>query len=272
MTQTTGREIQQVVASLAAELATYVGGKLDVPVEMAEATEAPDVRWVVLLDVDGSLTGDLIVTLGADGATRLAGLATDADSSDESTSDESSSEEGPSEERLAEPLAALWRGVLAELAGRPGLEGLFVTIEACEAADATAAGEPVSWYTMTMGQETMAVGFRTNLHADHHAGEDDHREAVAGPTPELPSNLDVVLDIDLPLSVRFGHTEMTLASLSRIGPGSVIALDRAPEDSVDVLVNGRLVARGEVVVVTGNYGVRVTEVVSAADRIRSLGA
>jgi flagellar motor switch protein FliN len=86
-----------------------------------------------------------------------------------------------------------------------------------------------------------------------------------------PPNLEVILDIDLPLAVRFGGTEMTIDALSRLGPGALIDLGRSPDEPVDVLVNGRMVARGEVVVVGGNYGVRVTEVVSAADRLRSMG-
>jgi flagellar motor switch protein FliN/FliY len=82
--------------------------------------------------------------------------------------------------------------------------------------------------------------------------------------------LDVLLDFDLPLSVRFGMTEMTVAALAKLGVGSVIDLDRLPEDPVDVLVNGRLVARGEVVVVAGNYGVRITEIVGAQERMNAL--
>jgi flagellar motor switch protein FliN/FliY len=90
--------------------------------------------------------------------------------------------------------------------------------------------------------------------------------------PPAPPNLELILDIDLPLAVRFGETEMTLQSLTRLAPGSVIDLGRAPDDPVDVLVNGRLVARGEVVVVSGNYGVRIIEVVSPADRLKSVAA
>ena len=65
---------------------------------------------------------------------------------------------------------------------------------------------------------------------------------------------------------------MTLSHLTRLGPGSVIDLHRSADEPVEVLVSGKVIARGEVVVVEGNYGVRVTEVVSTADRIRSLGA
>jgi len=85
-------------------------------------------------------------------------------------------------------------------------------------------------------------------------------------------NLDVILDIELPLAVRFGQTEMTLQALSRLGPGSVIELDRAIGDPVDVLVNGKMFARGEVVVAAGNYGVRITDVPSAADRLQMIGS
>ncbi len=77
--------------------------------------------------------------------------------------------------------------------------------------------------------------------------------------------LDVILDIDLPLVVRFGHTEMTVEALTRVGEGSVIDLGRSPHEPVDLLVSGRLVARGEVVVVSGHYGVRVIELVSGGE-------
>jgi flagellar motor switch protein FliN/FliY len=97
---------------------------------------------------------------------------------------------------------------------------------------------------------------------------------VGAPTIPAPptDNLEVILDIDMPLSVRFGEAVLSLDLLTRLGPGSLIELSRQPDDPVDVLINGRLVARGEVVVVSGNYGVRVTEVVSAAERLRSMGA
>lgn len=82
--------------------------------------------------------------------------------------------------------------------------------------------------------------------------------------------LDVIMDLDLPLVVRFGRTELPLKALTSLGPGSVIDLGRAPDDPVDVLISNRVVARGEVVIVAGNYGVRVRDVVSAAERARSL--
>ena len=86
----------------------------------------------------------------------------------------------------------------------------------------------------------------------------------------MPDNLELILDIDMPLTVRFGEATVSIDALSRLGPGSLVELSRQPDDPVDVLINGRLVARGEVVVVAGNYGVRVTQVVSADERMRTL--
>ena len=84
--------------------------------------------------------------------------------------------------------------------------------------------------------------------------------------------LDVIMDIDLPLVVRFGRTELPLKALTEMGPGSVIDLGRSPDDPVEVLISNRVVARGEVVIVAGHYGVRVRDVVSPAERARSLEA
>lgn len=90
---------------------------------------------------------------------------------------------------------------------------------------------------------------------------------------ETPADrIDVILDIDLPLIVRFGRTELPLRTLARMGPGSLIDLGRSADDPVDVLVSNRVVARGEVVIVGGNYGVRILDVVSPKERIRSMEA
>jgi flagellar motor switch protein FliN len=86
------------------------------------------------------------------------------------------------------------------------------------------------------------------------------------------SRIDVILDIDLPVVVRFGHTELPIRALSRLGPGSVIDLGRSPDDPVEVLVSNRVVARGEVVIVGGNYGVRILDVASQSERARSMEA
>lgn len=119
-----------------------------------------------------------------------------------------------------------------------------------------------------MPSATFAVGAAMPTMSVPSASVSPIASSLSAPGPHR--NLDVVLDLELPITVRFGETRLTLDALARLGAGSLIDLERAPDDPVDLLVNGRLVARGEVVVVAGCYGVRIREVVSAADRLRSL--
>lgn len=81
---------------------------------------------------------------------------------------------------------------------------------------------------------------------------------------ETDERLEAVLDVSLPLVARFGQTTMPLRTLAGLGPGAMVDLDRSPDDPVELLVGGRVVAKGEVVIVGGNYGVRIVEVVGAA--------
>lgn len=73
-------------------------------------------------------------------------------------------------------------------------------------------------------------------------------------------NVSVLSDVELPVSIRFGQTEMTLADIIKLGIGSVIELNSSIDAPVDLVVNGRSLARGEVVSVDGFYGIRITEV------------
>jgi flagellar motor switch protein FliN/FliY len=84
-------------------------------------------------------------------------------------------------------------------------------------------------------------------------------------------NINLLLDVELPVRVSFGQTEMQLRDVFKLGAGSVIELDKSVNDPVTVIVNNKPIAKGEVVMVDGNYGVRILEVESTADRIRSLG-
>ncbi|MCA8954257.1 MAG: flagellar motor switch protein FliN [Planctomycetes bacterium] len=83
-------------------------------------------------------------------------------------------------------------------------------------------------------------------------------------------NLDLLLDVEIPIAVEVGRTEMTLEEVLKLVPGSVIALDKKSEEPVDLRVNGKLVARGEVVLVDDAYGLRITQIIDAAGRIESL--
>ena len=83
------------------------------------------------------------------------------------------------------------------------------------------------------------------------------------------SKLDVLLDIELPVTLRFGRTQMSLGDVMNLGTGSVIEFDRGVTEPVEILVNGRVVARGEAVMMQGNYGVRITDIASRSQRLDS---
>lgn len=89
-------------------------------------------------------------------------------------------------------------------------------------------------------------------------------------SPHARQNLEMLLDVDLELSVSFGHTTLVLQDVLKLSSGSIVELNRSASDPVELLVNDAVIARGEVVVVEGNYGIRITEVVSPRERIRSL--
>jgi flagellar motor switch protein FliN/FliY len=83
-------------------------------------------------------------------------------------------------------------------------------------------------------------------------------------------NLDMVLDIGLIATARLGHVEMPIGDILKLGPGSIIEVGHMVDEPVDLLVNGKLIARGDVVVVDEKFGLRITEIVSARERIESL--
>lgn len=84
------------------------------------------------------------------------------------------------------------------------------------------------------------------------------------------SNIDLLMDVELPITVRIGTTEMKLIDIMRLGLGSIIELEKMVDDPVEILANDKLVAKGEVVICDGNYAVKITEVQSREERIRSL--
>ena len=91
-----------------------------------------------------------------------------------------------------------------------------------------------------------------------------------GETQDEQRNLELLLDVKIPIAVEVGSTQMSLDDVLKLVPGSVVALDKKAEEAVDLRVNGKLVARGEVVLVDDSYGLRITQIVDAAGRIESL--
>jgi flagellar motor switch protein FliN/FliY len=86
------------------------------------------------------------------------------------------------------------------------------------------------------------------------------------------ADIDLLLDVPLQITVELGQAKRTIRELLELGQGSILHLTRHAGEPVDVLVNGQHIARGEVVVIDENFGIRVTEVVSPADRLRTMAA
>ncbi|VAW72068.1 Flagellar motor switch protein FliN [hydrothermal vent metagenome] len=91
----------------------------------------------------------------------------------------------------------------------------------------------------------------------------------AGPLSD-EFNLDVILDVPVTLSMEIGRTQVSIRNLLQLNQGSVVELDRLAGEPMDVLVNGTLIAHGEVVVVNEKFGIRLTDVISPAERVKKL--
>ena len=120
--------------------------------------------------------------------------------------------------------------------------------------------------TEETGNEENAAGAEG---AEQFSPDELAKSEQAGDASEV--NLDLVLDIPVNVSLRVGSTEISIRDLVRLVEGSVIALDRDSSEPLDVLVNGTLIAHGEIVVVDDRFGVRLTDVVSPLERIEKLG-
>jgi flagellar motor switch protein FliN len=267
---------QALCDALAEELAGVLGATSRRRAGAVSEEEDGPTGWIVPVRVDGTMVGALTVGFGRDEARALAASTGAVIGHDTPEGDHA----------VMTGLHGLVADAVRALAQRPICDGLDLGVGSPRRPDPAGAPPGACGYRLDVNGRTLAT-IRCWAAFESNAREDETVRAAPAipsmpppalaatatvPPPTRAPNLEVVLDIDLPLTVRFGETDMTLDALTRIGTGTVVDLGRSPDDPVDVLVNGRLVARGTVVVVAGNYGVRVTEVVSASDRARTLGA
>lgn len=103
------------------------------------------------------------------------------------------------------------------------------------------------------GDESYEFGDLSDPSSDHHA-----------------ANLDFILDIPLEITVQLGRTRMMIHDLLKLGQGSVIELSKPAGDTLEILANNRLIAKGDVVVLNDKYGIRLTEVISTVERLEKL--
>jgi flagellar motor switch protein FliN/FliY len=95
-------------------------------------------------------------------------------------------------------------------------------------------------------------------------------EAVAQENEVSTRRLDLLLDVPLDVTVELGRSRMSIQELLALSPGSVIELDKIAGEPLDIVVNDRLIARGEAVVVNDKFGIRITDIVSKSERIARL--
>ncbi len=98
----------------------------------------------------------------------------------------------------------------------------------------------------------------------------DQLQTNVASNKENPINLDVLMDVPVTLSMEIGRTIVNIRSLLQLNQGSIVELDRLAGEPLDVLVNGTLIARGEVVVINEKFGIRLTDVISPAERLKKL--
>jgi flagellar motor switch protein FliN/FliY len=237
--------IRQLADRLVAEISSAMQGAVDNAAVVPSSAQALGPGWRLPLKVSGDMRGGLVAWIDVSGAATLAQRLRNLAAP-------------PAEDAIEPALRDLFVTAARGVSAKDGFTGVTLTAGSIERGEAEAdaivyelrAGESVVW---------IAIGGQAAV------GEPDSRGAAS-------SKFDVVLDIELPLVVRFGRTQMTLKALSQVGPGSIIDMERSPDEPVQMLIGERVIAHGEVVVVSGHYGVRVVDLVSAADRVRALEA
>jgi flagellar motor switch protein FliN/FliY len=258
----------ELQAALADEVALVLGGLIDSPADASpsSAPATPGPRWVATLEGVPASRGTATVEFDVASASAITALTMGLTGA-------------VPDKAIADTLRELLAQALSALTQKPDVHGVVLRVTSVQAAEASSAGQaPGMRFTIAAAKLEAPVSLEVAGSIDLSAapaGAATHEASMpvhAVGDPDAASRIDVILDIDLPLVVRFGRTEMPLRTLARMGPGTLIDLGRNADDPVEVLVSNRVVARGEVVIVSGNYGVRVTDVVSPRERVRSMEA
>ncbi len=231
--------------AFAARCRASVETVLERPLSAGDGAPATGDGWSTPIAVTGSHRGSLAVWFDVTGANALARAMLGID-------------EVPEPSVAADMLRQVWSQAAAALSA--DLPGLALVVGLPTPAPAPAA-PGVPWNDGTGVFGTLAIAGELAAQAAGRA------EALV---PGYPGNLASILEIDLPLVARFARTEMPLRAVAQLGPGSMVDMGRAPDAPVQLLVGGQVIAEGEVVVVRGNYGVRITSLVSPADRLKAI--
>ncbi len=126
------------------------------------------------------------------------------------------------------------------------------------------------WAAAMAEQEAVDAAAAANSASDVHPANIFQQFDTTPAAASVPGNIDMVLDIPVTLTVELGRTKIAIRSLLQLAQGSVVELDGLAGEPMDVLVNGCLIAQGEVVVVNEKFGIRLTDIITPAERIRRL--
>jgi flagellar motor switch protein FliN len=169
-----------------------------------------------------------------------------------------------------------WAELLREVADAAAGElftrtGKHVKVESFE--ESSGESQATRAYRLRSGERAWTLVVLDELvpaEADAAAAEREAGSAGAPVPANLNPGLELLLDVELEASLRFGSREMPLGEILELGPGDVVQLDRHVADPVDLLVGDKIVARGEVVLINGNFGLRVTEVAEPRKRLETI--
>lgn len=234
MTLTNDAISRALTREMAAACAATLGGSASI----AAGQAATGPGWMVTAPFSGAATGRMVVWIDAASAAACASRAL-------------SLETDPADDAIAQVLGKVLAKAASVVETTPEGAGLMASEPAAHKASAPEMGDAFS----VVFDDGLTIGCRVIV------------EMAPAAAPTLArglsdSRLEAVLEVDLPLIVRFGRTVMPLRSVAELSPGAVVDMGRTPDEPVELLVGERLVARGEVVIVGGNYGVRITELTS----------
>ncbi|MBK5936747.1 MAG: flagellar motor switch protein FliN [Halorhodospira halophila] len=165
-----------------------------------------------------------------------------------------------------------WADALAEQKGQGEQEGEHIDDEALaeEWAAAMEEGAEATETAGSGGRESGQSGAAEKGGGGRSVDLDEFDPAATRAAGEDDQNIDVILDIPVTLSMEIGRTQISIRHLLQLNQGSVVELDRLAGEPLDVMVNGTLIAHGEVVVVNERFGIRLTDVISPAERVKKL--
>lgn len=225
--------------ALARETANACGAALGAAATLTPAAAVDGPGWTATVPFSGAASGRMVVWVDAASAqayTRRV-VGEDAD---------------PADDAVSAAICALLARAAGVVESAPEGAGLMAGDPTAVAGEAPAGIEAHS----ATFDDGLVVTFGVHVELQPSAETPPVSRGLAD------SRLEAVLEVDLPLIVRFGRAVMTMRSVADLSPGAVVDMGRTPDEPVELLVGERLVARGEVVIVGGNYGVRVTELTS----------